>query len=69
MIFVYDVADKDSLNDMKGYFGDAGRYTKRALKFIVANKSDLEQRIISTEEGNVRMIFFSHSPIFINQLK
>lgn len=51
LLVVYDITDQESFEEVDSLFFEATRYSSRALKFLIGNKIDLENRVISTEEG------------------
>jgi len=54
MIIVYDIASKDSFDDLEGYIKEGTRYSERSDKFIVGNKVDLAKdgkRVIEYAQG------------------
>jgi len=44
-IVVYDVAETESFNDVEGHCNEANRYAGRSIKFLVANKTDLQAEV------------------------
>jgi GTPase SAR1 family protein len=60
IIVIFDITNKDSFQDVEGYYTEGTRYSQRSLKYLVGNKDDLEdQRVVTTEQGEV--FFFIHS--------
>ena len=56
---VYDVTDPESFQDVEGYFTEGTRYSQRSLKYLIANKCDLEEkRKVSTDQGEVCFLSF-----------
>lgn len=52
---MYDVTDKESFNNVQGWFSEIDKYASDNVnKIIVGNKCDLEDsRAVSTEEGQL----------------
>ena len=51
ILVVYDVTNKESFDAIEGHLADGDRYSKRSRKSLIANKTDLENRVISTQDG------------------
>jgi small GTP-binding protein len=67
VIFVYDITNRSSFEEIFGYIEEGNRYSERAEKILVANKCDLEQsRTVSTKEGEVRAIYILRITLFFS---
>eukprot|EP00009_Paramoeba_aestuarina_P005969 CAMPEP_0201507564 /NCGR_PEP_ID=MMETSP0161_2-20130828/1207_1 /ASSEMBLY_ACC=CAM_ASM_000251 /TAXON_ID=180227 /ORGANISM="Neoparamoeba aestuarina, Strain SoJaBio B1-5/56/2" /LENGTH=180 /DNA_ID=CAMNT_0047901973 /DNA_START=175 /DNA_END=717 /DNA_ORIENTATION=+ len=52
VLVVYDLSQRSSFDDLEDLFYEGSRYCERAMKFLIANKLDLQQeRVVKTEEG------------------
>eukprot|EP01038_Epipyxis_sp_PR26KG_P011210 gene11210-15041_t len=52
IIMIYDITNHDSFRHMNEWFQEVNRYASEScVKLIVANKIDLENRVISINEG------------------
>ena len=52
IIFVYDITDRETFDNVEGHHIDSARYAKQSANFLVANKTDREKdRKVSKEEG------------------
>ena len=55
MMFVYDVTNRESFENIEGHYRDAVRYSQKTPCFLLGNKIDLKkERVVSPEEGQVR---------------
>ena len=57
MILVFDITNESSFDDLEDHFTEGNRFSARSLKFLVGNKSDLEDRQISFESAQVLILF------------
>jgi len=63
IIVVYDITDQESFTDVEGHITEGTRYSQRSEKFLVGNKTDLEnERVIKTESG--KALADKHSIMF-----
>eukprot|EP01103_Thecamoeba_quadrilineata_P000288 TRINITY_DN10242_c0_g1_i1.p1 TRINITY_DN10242_c0_g1~~TRINITY_DN10242_c0_g1_i1.p1 ORF type:complete len:204 (+),score=28.82 TRINITY_DN10242_c0_g1_i1:48-659(+) len=51
IIVVYDVTDQESFGDVDGHIAEGTRYSQRSEKFLVGNKVDLSNKVITTAQG------------------
>mmetsp|Transcript_117890 Transcript_117890/g.176102 ORF Transcript_117890/g.176102 Transcript_117890/m.176102 type:complete len:196 (-) Transcript_117890:63-650(-) len=52
MIFVYDITQQETFDNITGHFEDGSRYAKQALRFVVGNKTDLiKERVVTEKKG------------------
>ncbi|MDP2439049.1 MAG: Rab family GTPase [archaeon] len=49
IIIVFDLTSQDSFADVKGHLVEATRYSVRSEKFIIGNKADLPNRVITPD--------------------
>jgi len=47
----YAVDDKTTFENIEGHVTEATRYSTRSEKFLVANKQDVDDHVVSDEEG------------------
>lgn len=51
IIVCYAVDDKTTFENIEGHVTEATRYSTRSEKFLVANKQDVDDHVVSDEEG------------------
>jgi len=51
VMVVYDVGNQESFDDLNNLFQEAEYYAPASVKLLIANKSDLSTRIVSTDAG------------------
>ena len=53
------MTNEDSFKDVEGFYVEGNRYSPRSLKYLVANKNDLdEERTVTIEQGEVKLILY-----------
>ena len=59
IIIVYDITQKKSFDGIKKWMKEIGVFADAdACKLLVGNKTDLDNRVISTDEGRVSIFYF-----------
>lgn len=51
IIFVYDVCEPETFENVRQWIREADSYNKNVVKMLVANKVDLPDRKVSTQQG------------------
>lgn len=68
IIIVYDVMNKDSFRHINDWLGEVSRYAPETnIKLIVGNKSDADEKVITTAMANVINLHY-YSVLFIHKI-